>query len=77
MPAFIFVFVLTIEDVDFSVDNDSVDNDPVDNDPVDNDPVDNDFVDLINTTLVYSNPRFTGESNSKPTTSKSKKVIFF
>ena len=63
MPVSASAFVLIIENVDFFIDND--------------------FVDLIDiaaatdTTLVYSNFRFTGEPDSKPTISKSKKAIFF
>ena len=63
MPVSASAFVLTIENVDFSVDNDPVD-----------------LIDTAaatDTTLVYSNFRFTGELNSKPTTSKNKKAIFF
>ena len=68
MPVSVSAFVLIIENVDFFVDKD---------------PVNNNFVNLINTaavtdtTLVYSNFRFTGELDSKPTTSKNKKAIFF
>ena len=63
MPVSAFAFVLTIENVDFFVDND--------------------FVDLIDTAaatdtiLIYSNFRFIGKLDSKPTTSKNKKAIFF
>ena len=63
MPVFASAFVLTIENVDFSVDNDPVD-----------------LIDTAaatDTTLVYSNFRLTGESDSKPTTSKNKKAMFF
>ena len=61
-------FVLTIENVDFFIDNDFVDNDPVN------------LIDtaaVIDTTLVYSDFCFTGESNSKLTISKIKKLYFF
>ena len=57
VPASVSTFILTIENVDSSVDSDSVE--------------------LINTTLVYSNPRFTGEPSSKPTINKGKEAIFF
>ena len=63
MPVSASAFVLTIENVDFSVDNDPVD-----------------LVDTAaatDTTLVYSNFRLIGEPDSKPTTSKNKKAIFF
>ena len=63
-----FAFVLIIENVDFFVDNDFVNNDSVD------------LIDtaaVTDTTLVYSNFCFIGKLDSKPTTSKNKKAIFF
>ena len=63
MPVFASAFVLIIENVDFSVDNDSVD-------------LINTAA-ATDTTLVYSNFYFTGELDSKPTISKNKKAIFF
>ena len=63
MPVSASASVLTIENVDFSVDNDPVD-----------------LIDTAaatDTTLVYSNSRFTGEPDSRPTTSKKKLAITF
>ena len=68
MPDFAFTFVLIIENVDFFINNDFVDNDSVN------------LIDTAaatDTILVYNNFRFTGKLNSKPTTSKNKKFIFF